>query len=58
MSEPRISVILPDAPPLLSPRSARILWQILLEARERQEYPSAPACTIHALEPDEEAAER
>ena len=58
MSEPRIRIILPDAPPLLSTRSARILWEILLDARERQEYPSAPACTIHALEQDEEAAER
>lgn len=58
MSEPgRVTVVLPDTPPPLSPRSARILWEILLDARERQEYPSVPQCTIRILDPYEEAAE-
>lgn len=58
MSEPiRVTVVLPDDPPLLSPRSARLLWEILLDARERQEYPSVPHCRIHVLDPYDEAAE-
>lgn len=57
MSEPvQVRVILPDDPPL-SPRSARLLWELLLDARERQEYPSVPHCRIHALDPYDEAAE-
>lgn len=58
MTEPKgVIVILPDGPPVLSPRSAGLLWEILLDARDRREYPSVPHCTIRALDPYEEAAE-
>jgi hypothetical protein len=53
-----LRVVLPADPPDLSPRGARILLEILLEAASKAGVMSASKATITLEEPCEQAAER